>query len=97
MESKKAVLNDFPFVTTREEILHNKIAVCKIRNIRQVLIDKRTNVRYNYCIATLGKMLNRNSNKSVYGQFDFPFGWSLKYRRRKDARKIRSWLTRFYY
>ena len=77
MESKKAVLNDFPFVTTREEILHNKIAVCKIRNIRQVLIDKRTNVRYNYCIATLGKMLNRNSNKSVYGQFDFPFGWPL--------------------
>ena len=20
-------------------------------------------------------MLNRNSNKSVFGQFDFPFGW----------------------
>lgn len=34
---------------------------------RQVLIDKRTNVQYNYCIAALGKMLNSNSNKSVYG------------------------------
>lgn len=68
-----------------------------VDKFRQVLIDKRTNVRYNYCIATLGKMLNSNSNKSVYGQFDFPFGWPLKYRRRKDARKIRSWLARFYY
>lgn len=47
------------------------------RKKRQVLIDKRTNVRYNYCIATLGKMLNSNSNKQVYGQFDFPFGWPL--------------------
>lgn len=45
--------------------------------VRQVLIDNRTNVRYNYCVATLGKMLNRNSNKSVFGQFDFPFGWPL--------------------
>ncbi len=45
--------------------------------MRQVLIDKRTSVRYNKGIATLGKMLNRNSNKSVYGQFDFPFGWPL--------------------
>ncbi len=35
-------------------------------NIRQVLIDNRTNVRYNNCIATLGKMLNRNSNKCVW-------------------------------
>lgn len=47
------------------------------RKKRQVLIDKRTNVLYNYCIATLGKMLNSNSNKKVYGQFDFPFGWPL--------------------
>lgn len=59
-------------------------------NFVRLLIDKRTNVRYNNCIATLGKMLNRNSNKLVYGQFDFPFGWPLLYRRRKDARKIRS-------
>lgn len=46
-------------------------------NFVRLLIDNRTDVRYNYCIATLGKMLNRNSNKSVYGQFDFPFGWPL--------------------
>lgn len=46
-------------------------------NFVRLLIDNRTNVRYNYCIATLGKMLNSNSNKSVYGQFDFPFGWPL--------------------
>lgn len=97
MESKKAVLNDFSFEINGGEILQHKTAAYKIWNIRQVLIDKRTNVRYNNCIATLGKMLNRNSNKSVYGQFDFPFGWPLLYRRRKDARKIRSWLTRFYY
>lgn len=64
---------------------------------RQVLIDNRTYVRYNNCIATLGRVLNSNSNKQVYGQFDFPFGWPLRYRRRRDARKIRSWLTRFYY
>lgn len=61
------------------------------------LIDNRTNVQYNLSIATLGKMLNSNSNNRCMVSLAFPLAGLLIKEALDDAEEIRNWLARIYY
>nr|DAY77213.1 MAG TPA: hypothetical protein [Caudoviricetes sp.] len=60
-------------------------------------MTNRTCVRYNDCIATLGTMLNSNSNIQCMVSLTFPFNWPLKIGGVENARKTGCWFTRIYY
>lgn len=76
--------------------IYNDIELKK-RLKRKILLIIRTYVLYNYYIATLGKMLNRNSNNQCMVSLTFPFNWPLKLGGVENARRSRIWLTRIYY
>ena len=51
------------------------------------LIDKSNKCSYNKSIATLGKMLNSNSNNRCMVSLTFPFNWPSYFRRRMTMQK----------
>lgn len=61
------------------------------------LIDKSNKCSYNKSIATLGKMLNSNSNNRCMVSLAFPLAGLLVKEAENDAEEIRNWLARIYY